>query len=72
MNTSFPPQKYPQNTSPHFWGGFLGSRGPCSLNPKLGAVKEGHPGAPGAVPGHSPPLPDSNAVIQMKQHFLHL
>lgn len=29
-------------------------------------------GEPGAVPGHFPPLPDSNAVIQMKQHFLHL
>lgn len=29
-------------------------------------------GEPEAVPGHSPPLPDSNAVIQMKQHFLHL
>lgn len=52
MNTSFPPKKYPQNTSPHFWGELSGE--------------------PGAVPGHSPPLPDSNAVIQMKQHFLHL
>lgn len=53
MNTSFPPQKYPQNTSPPIsGGGFLGSRGPC-----LGTL---------------PPLPDSNAVIQVKQHFLHL
>lgn len=51
MNTSFPPQKYPQNTSP---------------------ISGGLSGEPGAVPGHSPPLPDSNAVIQMKQHFLHL
>lgn len=70
MNTSFPPKISPKYLPPIFWGGFLGSRGPCSLNPKLGAVKEGHPGAPGAVPGHFPPLPDSNAVIQMKQHFL--
>ena len=53
MNTSFPPQKYPQNTSPPISGGGLS-------------------GEPGAVPGHFPPLPDSNAVIQMKQHFLHL
>ncbi len=37
MNTSFPPQKYPQNTSPHFWGGFLGSRGRAwALSPFAG------------------------------------
>ena len=35
-------------------------------------ISGGLSGEPGAVPGHSPPLPDSNAVIQVKQHFLHL
>lgn len=44
---------------------------PPKISPKyLPTISGGLSGEPGAVPGHSPPLPDSNAVIQMKQNFL--
>ncbi len=44
---------------------------PPRISPKYLPPFSGGPSCgAGAVPGHFPPLPDSNAVIQMKQHFL--
>lgn len=64
MNTSFPPPKYPQNTSPPFLGGaFWGAGGRAWALPSLaGSVTSQPVGL--AFRGQA-----DDAVIQMKQHF---